>query len=427
LRSRTFHVATVKGTVRNRFLAIPRRQKYSRSHGARAAEHMFDPILGSFPGANCPLDVVQIDHPELDIRLVDEKHRKPIKRPWLTLTFDVCSRMVTGIYSSIDPPGAMSTGLCITHSILPKEEWLSGFGSDAQWPIWGKITALHGDNAFRMKMLKVACKDHKIDLIWRPVKNPKFGGHIERWCGTLAQAVHSLPGTTFSNPKERGAYDSEAKAIFTPTEFNRYRIGIFEGTDKHPAVGLQSRIVDPKDRTRLQLDFMPFEERTIQSYGVEIDKIFYYHDVLRRWINAPDPDSPKLKRLFRFKRFSAHINSVWFYDPDLDDYFEIPTRDSTFPDMSIWDLKQIRCESKAARIPDSQVDEEYIKQRYLRMREYEEVAAAKTKTARAKSERHRMWDASPKPQVAPAIQNESDFDSDTVERYVRVRGFTEDA
>jgi putative transposase len=212
------------------------------------------------------LDVVQIDHTLLDIMLVDEKHRKPIKRPWLTLTFDICSRMVTGIYSSIDPPGAMSTGLCIAHSILPKEEWLSGFGSDAQWPVWGKMAALHGDNAFRMKMLKVACKDHKIDLTWRPVKNPKFGGHIERWCGTLAQAIHSLPGTTFSNSKERGIYDSEAKAIFTPTEFNqwlieriaayhaeehsqlgmspldRYRIGIFKGTDKHPAVGLQPRI-----------------------------------------------------------------------------------------------------------------------------------------------------------------------------------------
>jgi putative transposase len=435
------------GTVRNRFLAIPRRQKYSRLHGARSAEHMFDPILGSFPGANCPLDVVQIDHTLLDIMLVDEKHRKPIKRPWLTLTFDVCSRMVTGIYSSIDPPGAMSTGLCIAHSILPKEEWLSGFGSDAQWPVWGKMTALHGDNAFRMKMLKVACKDHKIDLIWRPVKNPKFGGHIERWCGTLAQAIHSLPGTTFSNPKERGTYDSEAKAIFTPTEFNqwlieriaayhaeehsqlgmspldRYRIGIFDGTDTHPAVGLQPRIQDPKDRTRLQLDFMPFEERTVQRYGIEIDKIFYYHDVLRRWINAPDPNSPKLKRLFRFRRFYAHLNSVWFYDSDLDDYFEIPTRDSTFPDMSIWDLKQIRCEARAARVPNSQIDEEYLKQRYLRMREQEEAAAKKTKAARSKSERHRMWDASPKPQVAPAVQNESDFDSDIVEPYVRVRGF----
>src|SRR5260370_4117941 len=69
------------GTVRNRFHAITRRQRYSQAHDARAAEHQFDPILGRFPGANCPLDVVQIDHTLLDIMLVDEKHRKPIKGP----------------------------------------------------------------------------------------------------------------------------------------------------------------------------------------------------------------------------------------------------------------------------------------------------------------------------------------------------------
>jgi putative transposase len=83
----------------------------------------------------------------------------------------------------------MATGLCIAHSILPKEEWLAEVGSHAEWPVWGKMGVLHGDNAFRLKMLKVACHDHGIDQIWRPVKNPRFGGHIERWCGkTLASS-----------------------------------------------------------------------------------------------------------------------------------------------------------------------------------------------------------------------------------------------
>jgi putative transposase len=297
--------------------------------------------------------------------------------------------------------------------------------------------------------LKVACNDHGIDLIWRPVKNPKFGGHIERWCGTLGEAIHYLPGTTFSNPKQRGAYDSAAKAIFTRSEFRpwlvekiaayhaeehsqlgmppleRYRIGVSKGTDKHPAVGLQPRIVDLKERTRLQLDLMPFEERTIQRYGVEIDKVFYYHDVLRRWINATDPDNPKLKRVFRFRRFYRDLSSVWFHDPELDEYFKIPTRDSTFPAMSIWDLHRIRREAKAEGVADSQVGEEYIKHSYFRMRDIEDLAAKKTKAARKLSERRRGWEAAPKPHVAPAPQPELRFDSDDVQPYERVRGFTE--
>lgn len=43
---------------------------------------------------------------------------------------------------------------------------------------------------------------------------------------------------------------------------------------------------------------MPFEQRSIQDYGVMIDNIHYYHDVLRPWINATEPNNPKVKRKF---------------------------------------------------------------------------------------------------------------------------------
>ncbi|MGO8847950.1 MAG: hypothetical protein ACLQFI_22030, partial [Methylocella sp.] len=47
-----------------------------------------------------------------------------------------------------------------------------------------------------------------IKTIWRPPGTPHFGGHIERLIGTQMGAVHLLPGTTQSNPSERGDYDS---------------------------------------------------------------------------------------------------------------------------------------------------------------------------------------------------------------------------
>ena len=47
-----------------------------------------------------PLEVVQIDHTEVDIFLVDETTRKTMdKRPWLTLAIDVFTRMVVGFHS----------------------------------------------------------------------------------------------------------------------------------------------------------------------------------------------------------------------------------------------------------------------------------------------------------------------------------------
>jgi hypothetical protein len=51
-----------------------------------------------------------------------------------------------------------------------------------------------------------------VKLEYRPVAQPHMGGHIERLLGTLMGALHELPGATFSSPKQRGNYDSDARA-----------------------------------------------------------------------------------------------------------------------------------------------------------------------------------------------------------------------
>lgn len=83
----------------------------------------------------------------LDIQLVDDIDRMPIGRPWITLAIDVFSRMVAGMYVSIDPPGALSTGLCIAHAVLPKERWLAKHDIANSWPVWGVMSVVHADNA----------------------------------------------------------------------------------------------------------------------------------------------------------------------------------------------------------------------------------------------------------------------------------------
>ena len=54
------------------------------------------------------------------------------------------------------------------------------------------------------------------------MRQPNYGGHIERLLGTFAQEIHSLPGTTFSRPEQRKGYDSEAHATFTLSEFEKW-------------------------------------------------------------------------------------------------------------------------------------------------------------------------------------------------------------
>lgn len=408
-------------TVRKRVNQLSDEMRISRRRGKKAAAQQFSPIKGHFPGADYPLSVIQIDHTKMDIILVDDIHRRPIGRPWITLAIDVYSRMVAGFYVSFDPPGALATGLCIAHAILAKDKWLMKHNVVAEWPCWGLPKTIHLDNAkeFRGSMLQRACKEYGINLEWRPVARPHFGGHIERLVGTLMKEMHTLDGTTFSNTRERGDYDSEATASMTLSELEtwlatyvvdvyhqrehksigmapieKFREGIF-GSDDKPGTGLPEKIAD-EDRVRL--DFTPFEERSIQNYGVVIDEIHYYHDVLRRWIGERDPDNPKAKRKFMFRRDPRDISIIWFYDPEVMEYYPIPYRDTSHPPISLWEMREMQRQVKES---SKEVDERAIFEAYERMRAVEEEAQGKTKAVR-RAEQRRKSGASV---IKPAIKN----------------------
>lgn len=367
--------------------------------GAKEAGYKFNPILGSFPGADFPLSVVQIDHTRVDIILVDEYYRKPYKRPWLTLAIDVYSRMVVGFYLSFDPPGALGTGLCIAHSILPKEIWLEKIGVQESWPCWGFMSVIHLDNAkeFRGNMLKMACKNHNINLEFRPIATPHFGGHIERLLGVFSKEIHNLAGTTFSSPTQRKNYDSEGRASLTLPEFekwltlyitkiyhfknhsslndspiNKWKEGIV-GNKEQPGIGIIPRIFNER---KLRLDFMPYEERTIQEYGAVIDHITYYHDVLRRYIHSK---TDNIKRKFIFRRDPRDISVVYFYDPELKEYFDIPYRDTSLPAISIWEFRDVLRTLKKNKMP---INEKSIFDTYREMDDIEKKAIRETRNKR---------------------------------------------
>ena len=384
-------------TIRNRILSISEETQLRFRQGKKIANDKFRPVLKHFPNAEFPLSVVQMDHTLLDIILVDEIYRKPIGRPWITLAIDVYSRIVTGFYISFDPPGALGTGMCIANSILPKEALLTRHEIDGEWPCWGKMKTIHVDNAkeFRGHMLARACEEYGINLEWRPVKTPHWGGHIERMLGTVLREIHTLPGTTFSNPKQRGEYDSEAKAAFTLPEFEKwllmYIVNVYN-MRVHSALGMspyhkfkegifQKTGIPPRtfNEIKIKLDFLPYVERSIQEYGIVIDYIHYFGDVLRKWIHSVEKTTVKsrTKRKFIFKRDPRDISIVYFYDPELKEYFEIPYRDTSRPPMTLWEYKEVinRLENSGTK----HIDEDLIFQAYEKLRKIEEQATTETK------------------------------------------------
>ncbi|MFY9558519.1 MAG: transposase, partial [Blastocatellia bacterium] len=167
--SMRFHKATLKpphyNTVRNRIMAVSEKERDKKRLGARAASEKYGAYPSHFPGADWPLAVVQIDHTKFDLMLVEDVHRLCIGRVWITVAIDVFSRMVAGIYVSLDPPNSMSVGLCIAHAILLKEQWLAKLGLTTAWPCWGVMQRIHADNATGAKnaVQPSAMKDSRQD------------------------------------------------------------------------------------------------------------------------------------------------------------------------------------------------------------------------------------------------------------------------
>lgn len=397
-------------TIRTRISEIADSEKLSRRRSGKEAFQKYDPNKGSFPGADYPLAVVQIDHTPLDIIVVDQVTRRSIGRPWITLAFDVYSRMVCGFYIAMEHPSTMSLALCVAHSILPKERWLANRDISFSWPVWGIPDNFHVDNAreFRGKSIKRACDEYGVIINWRPAAQPHYGGHIERMLGTLGRALHEAPGTTFSNPKERGEYDSDAKAVMTLSELEtwvivyvigryhqqvhseirmspikKYEEGIL-GNGDTLGRGLPPRI---EDESRVLLDFMPYVERTVQNYGVVFEHIEYYSNVLRRWIHSTDPENKKLKRKFIFKYDPRDISQLLFLDPELNIYYPIPYKNTARPAISIWELRE--AERHLAEQGRSEIDEEMLFRAYEQLREIERNAATATKKVRRSAQQRK--------------------------------------
>jgi putative transposase len=372
------------------------------------ARDRYSPILGKFPGAEQPYALVQIDHTPVNVIVVDEVSRQPVGRPYLTLAIDVNTRIVAGLYLSLDPPSVVSVGLCLSQAICPKREYLAHLGVAGDWPVWGVMGKVHCDNAkeFRSRMLDRACEDYGIDLEYRPKRTPHFGGHIERLMGVSATIFSKIPGKTFSNPAQRKGYNSEAEAVMTLRELEAYLVDHFInvyhgklhselkctplkawekgilGDEFKPGIGIP-RV--PEDPLRVKLDFMPYFSRTCQRYGFRLDHIEYYDPVLDSYINAPDVEDAKKKREFLLRRDPRDISVLYMLDPADNRYVAIPYRNLGHPAVSLWEVRA--AEARLRQEGMQQVDEERLFETIDRLRERIDDARAATKAARRSAAR----------------------------------------
>lgn len=321
------------------------------------------PVPGQY-NASRPLEVIQIDHTLVDLVVVHEETRAPLKRPWLTLAIDVFTRMITGFHLSMDPPSRLSVSLCLLHAVYDKTSWLKEREIEASWPIAGLPETIHVDNGadFRSNAFIRGCRNEGINIIWRPPGEPHYGGHIERLMGTMMGEMHLLPGTSFGNPIERGSYDSKKHSAMSLRELEcylgweiagGYHERIHSALMRSPAAiwrdheeRVQFRM--PHDRMAFWVSFLPEERRKLRPDGVWLHGLPYWSNVLSTDLGGP-------KRDLLVKYDPRDISRVFVERPS-GRFIEARTRDLAFPSISLREWNQqrseIRAKAKAERNPN---------------------------------------------------------------------------
>ncbi len=211
-------------TFQRRVAAISDNEVTSARYGDEEANRRHS-LVGRGPQGDYLLHEVEIDHTLADVIVVAEGSRVPIGRPTLTVALDRWSRMIVGVHIGLEAPGWRAAMLCLRNSILPKNTLLADDPAELRakrtWPAMGLMDVLVTDNGpeFHGAALHHALQELGITLQLCPAGQPRYKGKTERLFRRMnVEFFHQLPGTTFSNPQQRGAYDSEKKAALTLRE-----------------------------------------------------------------------------------------------------------------------------------------------------------------------------------------------------------------
>ena len=221
-------------TIRRR---IEKLDPYSRSkarHGIVTTKRDFK-AAGQEIITDRALELVQADGNVLDVFVVDPETGEIEGRPYGTLILDHYSRCILGFHISLIPFSTMT----LLHAIkMALTASYSGLG--------GRWELLKVDNG-----MDYTSNSHKnfssmlgTSIEFGAPADPDSKAHVERIFRTLnSQLIHNLPGTTRSNPIDRGTYESEKKACLTLDDIrecakdwvcNIYHRSLHQGTSRIP-------------------------------------------------------------------------------------------------------------------------------------------------------------------------------------------------
>lgn len=312
---------------------VPLFTKISRRQGEQAAYRQLV-IKQRGVRARRPLELVECDSTVADVLWVD-RYGHLRKRLTFTLVIDVYSRMVLGFYLGPAEPSWLTVAEAIRNAMAPKI-YVRQLYPDIQtpWPCCGTFERIKFDQGSEHNnaTTPVVLGTLGTDVIFAPGGWPEVKGIVERFFKTNNHILHSLPGTTRSNPMdrrkaERGKATAEAEALQARYSledlrqlFHEFILDIYHNR-KHEDLGEASPlqrwqegvqkfpVKPPPSAEQLAILLGKSAERSLQHYGIRKFELIYRAPELSRL--RPEKGNVKVK----IKWDPGDISCIWVLDP----------------------------------------------------------------------------------------------------------------
>ncbi len=279
--------------INDRLDALDLREWLEAKAGKRAASRALRQS-GQKARPSLPYEIVELDTTRADYIVVDDADDLPLGRPTLTYGLDLATGYPAGFHLGFEPPSYLSTMECLYHIIRKKDEVRPQYGTTHDWPAYGVPAQIVVDNGpeFANQHLEDACLCLGSQVVYAPVRTPEFKAGIERYFGSLNTGLlHTLPGTTFSNPGARGDYESAGLACLSLAELTRaiylFTVDVYAQETHKDGRGLtfiparrwaaatENGFLPPLPGSAedLRLLLGRVATRTLQPYGIEFENL----------------------------------------------------------------------------------------------------------------------------------------------------------
>lgn len=341
-------------TVARRITALDAQSRLRAKHGKRAAKRELSQY-GQTEYPKLPLERVEIDHTTSDLIVIDDRDNLPLGRLTLTYCLDMATRYPLGYYMGFEPCSYLAVMECLYHAIRPKENVRGKYNTEHDWIAYGVPSTLVIDNGreFVGCDLQDACLLLGIVLQQTPVKTPHFKAGVERMFGSLnTMLFHTLPGTTFSNLRERGDYDSAKQACVYLSDVDKMMniliVDIYAERFHRGLGGIPARHWEslteygfvpglPPSAEELLILLGKTTERVIHHYGIEFMSLRYNCDnlvTLRTHLKG---------RKAKIKYHPGNLECLYVHDPFEKQYIEVPALDQEYTQgLSLWKHRVVR-------------------------------------------------------------------------------------